>query len=55
MNSEELVRPSDLSKERLEAIVSQITDIINKTSMGSSRQLVKIITVLEFYGLMKKS
>ena len=31
--SEEIVNPSDLSKERLETIVSQIVDIVNRPSM----------------------
>jgi hypothetical protein len=53
--SEDLVKPSDLSKERLETLVSQIVDIINHPSMGSSMQLVKIITALEFYGLKKRT
>lgn len=53
--SEEIVKPSDLSKERLETIVSQIIDIVNRPSMGGSMQLVKIIKVLEFYDLKKKS
>ena len=45
------VLPEDLTKERLETIVSQIVDIINHSSMGSSMQLVKILTILEFYNL----
>jgi hypothetical protein len=53
--SEDLVKPSDLSKERLETLVSQIADIINRPSMGSSMQLVKIIAALEFYGLKKRT
>lgn len=52
--STELVSPSELSKERLETIVSQIVDILDRPSIGSSRQLVKIIQILEFYGLRRK-
>jgi len=49
--SEEIVKPSDLSKERLETIVTQIVDIINHPSMGGSMQLVKIVRILEFFKL----
>lgn len=49
--STELVTPSELSKERLETIVSQIVDILGRPSMGSSMQLAKIIQILEFFKL----
>lgn len=49
--STELVSPSELSKERLETIVSQIVDILGRPSMGGSMQLAKIIQILEFFKL----
>ena len=43
--------PQDLSRERLELIVSSVVDIINKPELGSYQQLSKIITLLEYYNL----
>lgn len=49
--SDELVTPSELSRERLETIVSQIVDILDSPSMGGSMQLAKIIQILELFKL----
>jgi len=53
--SNEIITPSELSRERLETIVSQILDVVNRPAIGSSMQMVKIIRILEFYDLKKKS
>lgn len=53
--SEELINPSELSRERLETIVSQILDVVNRPAIGSSMQMVKILQILEFYELRKRS
>lgn len=45
------VNPEDLSKERLETIVSTIIDVVDNPTIGSSQQLMKIIQTLEFYNL----
>ena len=49
--SKQLVKPADLSKERLETLVEQLVDIMSKPSTVGSIQLVKIIRLLEFYNL----
>jgi hypothetical protein len=44
------VNSNDLSKERLEVIVSQISDIVF-TDSPDYKKIEDIITVLEFYGI----
>lgn len=47
-----LVSPQDLSKERLEFIVSETTQIVKNTSLGTTKQLLTILKLLEYYDLM---
>lgn len=46
------VNPSDLSKERLEMIVSFTANILEDSSIGSSNQLLKILKLFENYNLV---
>ena len=46
------VSPQELSKERLELIVSELTQIMKQTSWGGTKQLLQIIKLLEHYNLM---
>lgn len=48
-----LTQVEDLSRSRLESIVRNIVDIMNDSSQGSARQLIKIITILKYYKLMR--
>ena len=46
------VNPADLSKERLEMIVSFTANILEDNSIGSSHQLLKILKLFENYNLV---
>ena len=46
------VNPTDLSKERLEQIVSFTADILGDNAIGSSNQLLKILKLFEHYNLV---
>ena len=48
----EQIQSSELSKERLETIVSFTADILQDNSIGSSKQLLKILKLFEHYNLV---
>lgn len=48
----EPIQSSELSKERLETIVSFTSDILQDSSIGSSDQLLKILKLFEHYNLI---
>lgn len=51
-SSTEHIQASELSKERLETIVSFTSNILQDSSMGSSNQLLKILKLFEHYNLI---
>ena len=52
-SEEPLAKPQDLSRERLELIVSQMVDIMNEPALGETKQKSKILRVLQYFNLIK--
>ena len=46
------IQSSELSKERLETIVTFTADILQDNSIGTSNQLLKILKLFEHYNLV---
>lgn len=49
----DFVDVSDLSKERLELIVSEIVNTMNNTAIGGNQQLIRIMKILDYYKLTR--
>jgi len=47
----ETISVNELSKERLENIVSEIVNVINTPQLGETKRILQIIRILEFYNL----
>ena len=46
-------QPQDLSKERLETIVSEIVNIYNDSTLNSDEQSIKTLKILNYFNLIK--